>query len=72
MMQWTCPKCRSRFPTFLVGDVLRHIPTGRPVRVVEITLDSFTVDTTDDIWIHADAGGYVSGRLANLKCYLNW
>lgn len=75
MMQWTCPKCRSYFPRpgkglcpwcnmaldppFHPGDVLRHIPTGRPVRVAEVALDGFTVDTLDDVW--ADEQGKQRG-----------
>lgn len=77
MMQWTCPKCRSRFPKpgdgtcpwrrvemeppFLVGDVLRHIPTGRPVRVAEITVECFTVDTIDDVWANPKDGKQKGG-----------
>ncbi|WP_104372426.1 hypothetical protein [Desulfocucumis palustris] len=38
------------------GQKLIHLPTGRPVVVAEIAEDSFTVNTTDDIWPHPKTG----------------
>lgn len=32
------------------GVKLRHIPTGRPVVVTEVTERDFTVQTLDDVW----------------------
>ena len=71
-MQWCCPKCGSLFPLpgvgqcpwctialappFDVGDTLVHIPTGRPVKVVEVKPGSFSVETLDDIWIDPKTG----------------
>lgn len=33
------------------GVILRHVPTGRLVVVVEVTEHEFTVHTVDDIWV---------------------
>jgi uncharacterized Zn finger protein (UPF0148 family) len=76
-MNWLCPKCRSSFPKpgtglcpwcgvgleppFQPGDVLRHIPTGRPVRVVHVDLEQYAVTTIDDLWTDPKDGKQKGG-----------
>lgn len=38
------------------GAKLIHKPTGRPVELVAIDGETFTVHTLDDIWLHRKTG----------------
>ncbi len=43
------------------GMRLRHVPTGRPVVVAEVTERTFTVHTLDDRWIDPEDGRLKGG-----------
>lgn len=38
------------------GAIMLHLPTNRPCKIVEVTQDSMTVHTLDDVWVHPKTG----------------